>query len=108
LHPDRPPGQGAGGVAPGAGRRAAGRTAGTPGGLTMGFRETAAQARLREAGAKTAADFGHDYFLAKAKAGEKTTELWQAVSRAGFVGVNLPEEDGGGGRGVRGRGVGGG
>jgi alkylation response protein AidB-like acyl-CoA dehydrogenase len=66
----------------------------------MDFRETAEQTMLREAVAKIAADYGHDYFLAKAKAGEKTTELWRAVSEAGFVGVNLPEEYGGGGMGI--------
>ena len=52
----------------------------------MDFSETAEQAMLREAVAKIAADFGHDYFLAKAKAGEKTTELWQAVARPGSSG----------------------
>ena len=66
----------------------------------MDFRETAEQTMLREAVAKIAADYGHDYFLAKAKAGEKTTELWRAVGEAGFVGVNLPEEYGGGGMGI--------
>jgi alkylation response protein AidB-like acyl-CoA dehydrogenase len=66
----------------------------------MDFRETPEQAMLREAVAKIAADYGHGYFLAKAKAGEKTTELWQAVSRAGFVGVNLPTAYGGGGMGI--------
>jgi alkylation response protein AidB-like acyl-CoA dehydrogenase len=66
----------------------------------MDFRETAEQTMLREAVARIAADYGHDYFLAKAKAGEKTTELWQAVSGAGFVGVNLPAEHGGGGMGI--------
>jgi alkylation response protein AidB-like acyl-CoA dehydrogenase len=66
----------------------------------MDFRETAEQTMLRGAVAKIAADYGHDYFLAKVRAGEKTTELWQAVSRAGFVGVNLPEEHGGGGMGI--------
>jgi alkylation response protein AidB-like acyl-CoA dehydrogenase len=66
----------------------------------MDFRETAEQVMLREAVAKIAADYGHDYFAAKARAGEKTTELWQAVGEAGFVGVNLPEEYGGGGMGI--------
>ncbi|HEV2921138.1 MAG TPA: acyl-CoA dehydrogenase, partial [Actinomycetota bacterium] len=66
----------------------------------MDFRETAEQTMLREAVAKIAADYGHDYFAAKARAGEKTTELWQAVGQAGFVGVNLPEEYGGGGMGI--------
>src|SRR4029453_13295698 len=68
--------------------------------LKMDFRETAEQAMLREAVAKIAADYGHDYFLAKAKAGEKTTELWRAVSQAGFAGGNLPAEHGGGGMGI--------
>jgi alkylation response protein AidB-like acyl-CoA dehydrogenase len=66
----------------------------------MDFRETAEQTLLREAVAKIAADYGHGYFRAKAKAGEKTTELWRAVGEAGFVGVNLPEEYGGGGMGI--------
>jgi alkylation response protein AidB-like acyl-CoA dehydrogenase len=66
----------------------------------MDFRETAEQTLLREAVAKIAADYGHGYFKAKAKAGEKTTELWRAVGEAGFVGVNLPEEYGGGGMGI--------
>jgi alkylation response protein AidB-like acyl-CoA dehydrogenase len=66
----------------------------------MDFQETAEQTLLREAVAKIAADYGHGYFRAKAKAGEKTTELWRAVGEAGFVGVNLPEEHGGGGMGI--------
>ncbi|HKO86761.1 MAG TPA: acyl-CoA dehydrogenase family protein, partial [Actinomycetota bacterium] len=66
----------------------------------MDFRETAEQVMLREAVAKIAADYGHDYFAAKARAGEKTTELWRAVGQAGFVGVNLPTEYGGGGMGI--------
>jgi alkylation response protein AidB-like acyl-CoA dehydrogenase len=66
----------------------------------MDFRETAEQVMLREAVAKIAADYGHDYFAAKARAGEKTTELWRAVGQAGFVGVNLPAEYGGGGMGI--------
>ena len=57
----------------------------------MDFRETAEQGMLREAVAKIAAAYGHDYYVARARAGEKTTELWRAVSEAGFVGVNLPE-----------------
>jgi hypothetical protein len=34
-------------------------------------------------------------------AGERTDELWEAVARAGFVGVNLPPTYGGGGLGHR-------
>jgi alkylation response protein AidB-like acyl-CoA dehydrogenase len=55
----------------------------------MDFSETAEQAMLREAVGKIAADFGYEYFAAKARTGEKTTELWQAVGRAGYLGVSI-------------------
>jgi alkylation response protein AidB-like acyl-CoA dehydrogenase len=45
--------------------------------------------------------FGHAYYAERAASGGKTTELWQAVGEAGFVGVNLPEAYGGGGLGIR-------
>jgi alkylation response protein AidB-like acyl-CoA dehydrogenase len=64
------------------------------------FTETTEQAMLREAVGKIAGDFGREYFADKARKGEKTTELWQAVGRAGYLGVNLPEEYGGGGMGI--------
>jgi alkylation response protein AidB-like acyl-CoA dehydrogenase len=64
------------------------------------FNETTEQRMLREAVAKIAADFGRDYFTEKVRTGAKTTELWEAVAKAGFVGVCLPEEHGGGGMGI--------
>jgi alkylation response protein AidB-like acyl-CoA dehydrogenase len=66
----------------------------------MDFMETAEQTMLREAVGKIAADFGYEYFAAKARSGQKLTELWQAVGRAGYLGVNLPERYGGGGMGI--------
>jgi alkylation response protein AidB-like acyl-CoA dehydrogenase len=66
----------------------------------MDFNETTEQRMLREAVAKIAADFGRDYFTEKVRTGAKTTELWEAVAKAGFVGVCLPEEYGGGGMGI--------
>jgi len=66
----------------------------------MDFRETTEQAMLREAVGKIAGDFGHDYFARKVKAGEHTTELWRAVGRGGYLGVNVPEAYGGGGMGI--------
>jgi alkylation response protein AidB-like acyl-CoA dehydrogenase len=66
----------------------------------MDFNETAEHGMLREAVRKIASDFGHDYFVEKAKANERATELWEAVARGGFIGVNLPEEYGGGGMGL--------
>jgi alkylation response protein AidB-like acyl-CoA dehydrogenase len=64
------------------------------------FVETSEQELLRQSIAGIAAQFGEAYFREKARAGEKTTELWDAVAEAGFIGVNLPEEYGGGGLGV--------
>jgi alkylation response protein AidB-like acyl-CoA dehydrogenase len=66
----------------------------------MDFNETAEHGMLREAVRKIASDFGHGYFVEKAKADERATELWEAVARGGFMAVNLPEEYGGGGMGL--------
>ncbi|MCW2867886.1 MAG: Butyryl-CoA dehydrogenase [Marmoricola sp.] len=52
---------------------------------------------LRKAVGAVCDDFGPSYYCAKAEARESTDELWQALGRGGFIGVNLPEEYGGGG-----------
>lgn len=64
------------------------------------WRITEDERLLRESVASLAAGFGPDYFLAKARAHEHTEELWKAASEGGFVGVNIPEEFGGGGMGI--------
>lgn len=56
---------------------------------------------LRESVAALGRSFGPDYFLAHARSHEHTEELWHAAAEGGFVGVNLPEEHGGGGMGIR-------
>jgi len=66
----------------------------------MEFVETDEQQMLREAVSKLARSFGHGYWVDKAKHDGRATELWQAVAEQGFVGVNLPEEHGGGGQGM--------
>lgn len=66
----------------------------------MDFFETEEQLMLREAVGKLAAEYGHDYYLEQSKAGEKATELWRAAGELGFLGVNLPEQYGGGGQGM--------
>ena len=66
----------------------------------MDFAETAEQRLLRSSVAEVAGRYGHAYWLGKAKAGEKTRELWDEVGRLGYLGVNVPEEYGGGGRGI--------
>jgi alkylation response protein AidB-like acyl-CoA dehydrogenase len=66
----------------------------------MDFRETDEQRMLRSSVASMAGKYGHEYLWAKAKAGEKTTELWKEAGDAGFLGVAVPEEYGGGGGGM--------
>ena len=57
---------------------------------------------LREAVAGICSGFGHDYSRRKHAAGEPPTELWDALAEKGYLGVNLPEEWGGGGLGMSG------
>jgi alkylation response protein AidB-like acyl-CoA dehydrogenase len=64
------------------------------------FTESEERQELRRQVAKLAAAFGREYFTEKARNGEKTTELMAAVGKAGYLGVNLPEEFGGGGGGI--------
>jgi len=66
----------------------------------MDFAETAEQLLLRASVADLAARYGHPYWLGKARSGEKTRELWDEVGRLGYLGVGIPEEYGGGGRGI--------
>jgi alkylation response protein AidB-like acyl-CoA dehydrogenase len=66
----------------------------------MDFTESPEQALLREAVAKLAADFGHAYYAERARAGGRSTELWQAVADQGYLGVSVPEAYGGGGGGI--------
>ena len=44
--------------------------------------------------------YGSAYYLAKARAGEPADELWAEAGKAGYLGVNLPAEYGGGGGGI--------
>jgi alkylation response protein AidB-like acyl-CoA dehydrogenase len=64
------------------------------------FIENEERRALRKAVAAMAANYGQDYYLEKARAGEHTDELWEEAGKLGFIGVNLPEEYGGGGAGM--------
>lgn len=44
--------------------------------------------------------YGRDYFTAAVRAGKQTDELWREAGALGYLGVNLPEEYGGGGGGM--------
>ncbi|MGB3699210.1 MAG: acyl-CoA dehydrogenase [Gordonia sp. (in: high G+C Gram-positive bacteria)] len=66
----------------------------------MSFIETEEQTALREAVAGLVKKYGHQYFVDCARQGRKTDELWREAGELGFIGVNLPEEYGGGGAGM--------
>jgi alkylation response protein AidB-like acyl-CoA dehydrogenase len=66
----------------------------------MDFRETEEQIALRKAVAELGRRYGHDYAAPKARAREPLSELWDEAGRSGFIGLNLPEEYGGGGAGM--------
>ncbi|WP_433682242.1 acyl-CoA dehydrogenase family protein [Nocardia sp. CA-119907] len=67
----------------------------------MSFIETDEQKALRAAVAALAAKYNYrDYVLPKARKNEPLTELWDEAGKLGFLGVNLPEEYGGGGAGM--------
>ncbi|MFW0783934.1 acyl-CoA dehydrogenase family protein [Gordonia sp. CPCC 206044] len=64
------------------------------------FVETPERAALRASVAAFAAKYGQEYFRACAQEGRKTDEMWTEAGKLGFIGVNLPEEYGGGGAGM--------
>jgi alkylation response protein AidB-like acyl-CoA dehydrogenase len=65
-----------------------------------GFIENEDRKALRKAVAGLVANYGQEYYLEKARAHQHTDELWNEAGRLGFLGVNLPEEYGGGGAGM--------
>ena len=64
------------------------------------FIENEERQALRQSVAALVADYGPDYYLEKARAHHHTDELWNEAGKLGFLGVNLPEEYGGGGAGM--------
>ena len=66
----------------------------------MDFAETDEHRDLRAAVGAIAASFGPRYYAEHAAARRPCTELWSRLAEAGFIGVNVPEEYGGGGGGI--------
>jgi alkylation response protein AidB-like acyl-CoA dehydrogenase len=67
----------------------------------MSFIESEEQKGLRKSVAKLAEKYNYkDYVLPKARRGEPLSELWDEAGKLGFLGVNMPEEYGGGGAGI--------
>jgi alkylation response protein AidB-like acyl-CoA dehydrogenase len=65
-----------------------------------GFSESEERQELRRQVRRLAQKYGREYFTEKARAGEKTTELWLEIGKNGYLGINIPEEYGGGGGGI--------
>ncbi|MUL46288.1 acyl-CoA dehydrogenase [Mycobacterium sp. CBMA293] len=66
----------------------------------MDFTESAEHRALRDAVAAVTDTYGPSYFAERAEQREPTTELWRDLAAHGFIGINLPEEFGGGGAGM--------
>lgn len=66
----------------------------------MEFDENPDHLAIREAVAKIAAPYGGQYYTQHAEQHTPTDELWRALGRQGFIGINIPEEFGGGGAGL--------
>lgn len=62
--------------------------------------EPAEVVALRETVRAIAGRYGHDYFVRTARAGASPTELWTDLGDAGLLGVNIPEQYGGGDAGM--------
>jgi alkylation response protein AidB-like acyl-CoA dehydrogenase len=60
------------------------------------------EAMLRETVRSICTSFGPHYTRDKVAADEPPTELWDALASRGYLGINLPEEYGGGGLGMAG------
>ncbi len=74
------------------------RMAGAPAETVLPSQE---EVLLREAVAGICADFGQEYMKRKRDAEEPPRELWDALAARGYMGVNIPEEHGGGGLGMQ-------
>ena len=66
----------------------------------MSYVESEEQQMLRKQVREIGRKYGPDYYNEKARKGESPDELWAEVAQQGFIGVNVPEEFGGGGLGI--------
>ncbi len=66
----------------------------------MSYAETEEQQMLRKQVGEIGRKYGREYYTAKAREGLSPDELWDEMAKQGFIGVNTPEEYGGGGLGI--------
>ncbi|MDA8370718.1 MAG: acyl-CoA/acyl-ACP dehydrogenase [Nocardiopsaceae bacterium] len=68
--------------------------------LSLPLVEAPETRELRQTVRTISEKYGHDYFVRTSRDGASPTELWAELGRAGLLGVNVPEEYGGGGGGM--------
>ncbi len=66
----------------------------------MSFIESEERQALRKAANELGKKYGYAWFNQQARTGGHTTELWLEAGKLGYLGVNLPEQYGGGGGGL--------
>jgi alkylation response protein AidB-like acyl-CoA dehydrogenase len=66
----------------------------------MSYVETEEQQMLRKQVGDIGRKYGREYYTEKARQGLSPDELWDEIAKQGFIGVNTPEEYGGGGLGI--------
>jgi alkylation response protein AidB-like acyl-CoA dehydrogenase len=66
----------------------------------MNFEESQENKALRAAVAELGRRYGDKYYSRQVRAGEYVGELWHEAGKLGYLGVNIPEEYGGGGAGI--------
>src|SRR5687767_3847801 len=66
----------------------------------VAFSESEERRALRREVARLASGYGREYFTQQARSVGKTTELWLEIGKNGYLGINIPEEYGGGGGGI--------
>ncbi|MGY1436366.1 acyl-CoA dehydrogenase family protein [Streptomyces reniochalinae] len=69
--------------------------------MTHGLIETEEHTALRASVAALGKRYGREYFADVVAQGKHTDELWLEAAELGYLGVNLPEEYGGGGAGIQ-------
>jgi alkylation response protein AidB-like acyl-CoA dehydrogenase len=66
----------------------------------MSYIESEERQALRKAVGELGKKYGYSWFNRQARTGGHTTELWLEAGKLGYLGVNLPEQYGGGGGGM--------
>lgn len=69
--------------------------------MTDPFTATPEEPMIREFVRQVAKKYGRDYWLAKSRERSFADELWQELAQAGYLGMMVPPEYGGGGLGLR-------